>query len=141
MSEEIGLRASDADRERTATALRDAAAAGRLSADELEERLETAFGARDHSQLAALVADLPRESRPAPGGPPVRLTYQRQVFVGAAVLMVAIWALAGAGYFWPIWPIMGWGVCAFGPWAGRRRRPASRPDTLRSCPPSASSTS
>jgi hypothetical protein len=23
--------------------------------------------------------------------------------------LVAIWALSGAGYFWPVWPIMGWG--------------------------------
>ena len=24
--------------------------------------------------------------------------------------LVVIWALTGAGYFWPIWPILGWGV-------------------------------
>jgi hypothetical protein len=25
--------------------------------------------------------------------------------VPLAILLVAIWALTGAGYFWPIWPI------------------------------------
>ena len=55
------VRASDADRERTAAVLRDATAAGRPSAGELEERLEVAFGARDRSELAELVADLPEE--------------------------------------------------------------------------------
>ena len=25
-------------------------------------------------------------------------------------LLVAIWALTGRSYFWPIWPILGWGV-------------------------------
>jgi hypothetical protein len=24
--------------------------------------------------------------------------------------LLAIWALSGAGYFWPIWPIVGWGI-------------------------------
>lgn len=25
-------------------------------------------------------------------------------------MLVVIWAIAGRGYFWPIWPILGWGV-------------------------------
>ncbi len=25
-------------------------------------------------------------------------------------LLVGIWAVTGAGYFWPVWPIMGWGI-------------------------------
>jgi hypothetical protein len=40
------------------------------------------------------------------------------------VLLVAIWALTGAGYFWPVWPILGWGLCLAGPACGMgpRRR-------------------
>ena len=30
------------------------------------------------------------------------------VLVNAA--LVGIWAFTGQGYFWPIWPILGWGV-------------------------------
>jgi hypothetical protein len=31
---------------------------------------------------------------------------------GAAV---ALWALTGMGYFWPVWPILGWGIAVVGP--------------------------
>ena len=31
-------------------------------------------------------------------------------FVVVNVLLIAIWALTGAGYFWPVWPLLGWGV-------------------------------
>jgi hypothetical protein len=26
------------------------------------------------------------------------------------VVLVAIWALTGAGYPWPVWPALGWGI-------------------------------
>lgn len=31
-------------------------------------------------------------------------------YVVVNLMLVAIWALSGRGYFWPIWPIAGWGV-------------------------------
>lgn len=52
------LRASDADREHTAELLRDAAGDGRLTVEELEERLHTAYETRTHAELEALVADI-----------------------------------------------------------------------------------
>lgn len=55
----LGLRASDADRERVTEALRLAAGEGRLSVDELETRLEAALSARTMGELAALTVDLP----------------------------------------------------------------------------------
>jgi hypothetical protein len=55
------LRASDADRDHVAERLRDAAAEGRLSAGELEQRLAAALSARTYGQLDATVADLPPE--------------------------------------------------------------------------------
>ena len=57
------LRASDADREYIAERLRDAAAEGRLLADEFEHRLEATLTARTYGELNAVVADLPREGR------------------------------------------------------------------------------
>lgn len=51
-------KASDADRERVVTALGDASADGRLTANELSERIEAALVARTHRELAALTADL-----------------------------------------------------------------------------------
>jgi hypothetical protein len=48
------------------------------------------------------------------------------VYAAVSLLLVAIWALTGMGYFWPVWPILGWGVSfvmPHGPHAcGRRRR-------------------
>jgi hypothetical protein len=52
------LRASDADREHHAELLRRAAGEGRLTMDELDERLDTVYAARTHRELGALVADV-----------------------------------------------------------------------------------
>jgi len=53
------LRASHADRDRVVDVLRIAAGDGRLTADELDERLEVALSARTVGELAALTTDLP----------------------------------------------------------------------------------
>lgn len=58
-----GLRASHADRDNIVEVLRVAAGDGRLSPEELDERLEKALTARTYDELAALTADLP----PVPG--------------------------------------------------------------------------
>jgi hypothetical protein len=55
---ERDTRASDADREAAVALLRDAALDGRLDADELEDRLAGAYGARWRSELDALTLDL-----------------------------------------------------------------------------------
>jgi hypothetical protein len=66
-SHESRLRASDADRERVADVLRQAAGDGRLDVDELDERLNAAYAARTHDALVPLTADLQApDHRPAP---------------------------------------------------------------------------
>ena len=67
------LRASHEDRDRVVELLRVSAGDGRLTADELDERLELAMTARTYGELAKLVADLPADgsvasapARPAP---------------------------------------------------------------------------
>lgn len=59
------LRASHQDRDRVAELLRTAAGDGRLTAEELDERLEKALTARTYGELAAVSRDLPA----APGFP------------------------------------------------------------------------
>ncbi|MEU8134202.1 DUF1707 SHOCT-like domain-containing protein [Streptodolium elevatio] len=54
-----GTRASHEDRDRVVDALRRAAGDGRLDADELDTRLESALSARTLGELAELTADLP----------------------------------------------------------------------------------
>jgi 2TM domain-containing protein len=45
-------------------------------------------------------------------------------YVVVNTAFVCIWALTGADYFWPVWPIVGWGIgltfhalSIYGPWA------------------------
>jgi DUF1707 SHOCT-like domain len=59
------LRASHEDREQVIEALRVAAGDGRLTADELDQRLEVALTARTYGELTALTADLPAQAQPA----------------------------------------------------------------------------
>jgi len=66
------LRVSHEDRDQVAEQLRVAAGDGRLTADELDERLETALTARTYGELEVLLADLPATAgaRLAPAAPP-----------------------------------------------------------------------
>ncbi len=51
------------------------------------------------------------------------------VYVVVNTMLVVIWAISGAGYFWPIWPIAGWGVgLAFNAWAAYFERPITEVD-------------
>lgn len=73
------LRASHADRDRVVELLRIAAGDGRLTAEELDERLEAALTARTQRELTGLTADLPAgpdtglDVAPAPPKEVVRL--------------------------------------------------------------------
>jgi hypothetical protein len=126
------VRASAAEREQAAEALRLHAAAGRLDADELERRVEGAFGAKTRADLDALQADLPALVRRVPQ-PPRRgagpaLAALWAVFAVVAVVLLAVWALTGADAFWPAWPLGFWGAALLfksPPWllAGRRATP------------------
>jgi DUF1707 SHOCT-like domain len=108
------VRASDQDRERAAQEIREHYAAGRLTEEELSERVQAAYEARTEAQLRALRADLPK----LPVSPQQRKAelverrrhLQRRLLQesggGLALFAIctAIWATSGAhGQFWPIW--------------------------------------
>ena len=131
------LRASDADRERFVETLRQHHVEGRLTVDELVERTERAYAARTLGDLDALGTDLPPLQPPAsepaqpadpaagwdptaPGLPPrMRPPGPRRAAAKAnllrfllwygllTVVLIVIWAASGRGYFWPVWPILG----------------------------------
>ena len=97
------LRASDAERERVVTFLRDHALLGRLTDEELEERIGLAYASITVGDLEQLIADLPRASRqPAPrrasspakqrSGPPPALVAGG---IGALILTGLPFALMG----------------------------------------------
>lgn len=51
------------------------------------------------------------------------------IYVIVNALLVVIWAMSGAGYFWPVWPIAGWGVgLAFNAWTVYFQRPITEED-------------
>ncbi len=110
---ELGLRVSDAEREAVAERLRQATAEGRLTPEELEERLGRALAALTRGELDVVVADLPAPRRRPRGSS--RRRPELAAFASTALLLVAIWALSGMGYFWPAWPILGWGFFVLTP--------------------------
>lgn len=67
------LRASHADRDRVVDLLRMAAGDGRLTSDELDERLERALSARTYGELAALTEDLPTVLGAGPAADPKKV--------------------------------------------------------------------
>ncbi len=104
------LRASDAERERVITFLREHALLGRLSDDELEERIGLAYASVTVGDLERLIADLPRSqragTRPAPrpqprparrqhNGPPPALI---AVGIGALLLTGLPFAMLGIAF-------------------------------------------
>lgn len=105
-----GLRASDDERESAVSQLREHGAAGRLDVEELEHRVAAAYAARTHGELGALLTDLPG-TPPAqrPAGLHGRHGHEWGGFFPVIGLLIAIWALTGAGYFWPVWVIVWWG--------------------------------
>jgi len=100
------MRASDAERDAVVDALRRHAAEGRLDLAELEQRVAWALEARTHDELGRLTADLPRR-QPRPQR---RRAAELRAYVGVIAMLIVIWAVTGADYFWPMWPMLGWGV-------------------------------
>jgi hypothetical protein len=69
MVSDFQMRVSDAEREATATELREHYAVGRLTLEELNERLDKAFAAKTRADLNALMTDLPSARQGAANGP------------------------------------------------------------------------
>jgi uncharacterized protein DUF1707 len=118
LSQDPQLRASDAEREQAVTLLREHGAAGRLDVEELEQRVGTAYQARTRGELTTLLDDLPRSqsvTAPRPSRPTRRHHRPSRhhgwgAFIRVSVLLVAIWALSGADYFWPAWVMAWWAI-------------------------------
>ena len=144
MANDPKIRASDADRDRTAAALREHLAAGRLTNEEFDERLDQTYAAKTLGELDDLMADLPgtgleqpREASPhrAAGGPP--LPGQRSggpveadqgrfspawraawgSWLGISLVFLVIWLVSGAsGGLWFLWVPGLMGALLLGRW-------------------------
>ena len=85
------LRVSDADRDRAIAELSEHFQAGRLTADELDDRTGRALQARTAADLAALFTDLPRRQVPVTSAVPPSPVRSRPA--GVPVLPIAILAV------------------------------------------------
>lgn len=121
MARRSSILASDADRERVAERLRQAATEGRIMAHELEERLARALRARTYGELDLLVDDLPRSASPARHRS-TSLSLARSHPVAAVVLLVTltlmifitafVLAFSGVGFL-----LVFLALARFGPWS------------------------
>ena len=149
------MRASDADRERTAELLREHHAVGRLTAEEFADRLDRVFTAKTIGDLDTLLADLPAidlyqlpsaSIRPASSGA-VRSRGRRGgpgrdrrgdgailpgsvagwlTWTGASALLLAIWLGVGIVTGGAAW--LPWFLLIVIPWAlSIARRPPDHP--------------
>jgi Domain of unknown function (DUF1707) len=114
MADPGSLRVSDDERESVVEELREHTVAGRLTAEELDERLDAVYKAKTRADLDMLRADLPVSSAAAKRALVARRSHLRRRLVQeaggsitASLVCVAIWIAAGAsGAFWPIWVII-----------------------------------
>ena len=111
------LRIGDAERAAAADRLAEHHAAGRLTVEELEERVAGAWRARTRADLARIERDLPPIvlSRAAPArttstADPIALPGHVSVYVAVIAMLWLIWLFTGMGHPWPIYPMLGWGA-------------------------------
>jgi len=104
------IRASDQDRDSVVDVLRDAYTDGRLTLDEFEERMSSAYAAKTWTELRELTADLPVEpplgadlsyqpqAAPARAVPPAPRPHQarRDHPLGRLLPVVFVWILISA---------------------------------------------
>ncbi|HJS96186.1 MAG TPA: DUF1707 domain-containing protein [Solirubrobacteraceae bacterium] len=113
MPDDVNLRASDEQRDRAAAEIREHFAAGRLTDEELSDRVQAAYAARTVGDINALLADLPKlpatRAQQKAEIAQRRRDLQRRLLQdagggsGAFLICTAIWAASGAnGFFWPI---------------------------------------
>jgi len=108
------LRIGDAERDLAMTQLREHFVAGRLTFDELTERIDAALIAKTQRQIDLLTADLPRPPRPAGSEPTVPapapdagrfLVFAMLLFALATWILIMAWmsrySHMGGDYPWP----------------------------------------
>jgi hypothetical protein len=131
------IRASDADRDRVAALLREHHAAGRLTTDEVRERLDRALEARTLGDLDALMTDLPHldlslQTRrgAGPGGPapawparPAGDLARQDAVLRITALAVIVTGYCVLGVVFGIWWFPWYLVVLFAMFAMRARRP------------------
>jgi hypothetical protein len=125
------MRASDADRDRVAAALREHCAQGRITMDELHERLEVTYAAKTLGALQEITADLPETdlyALPVPAAQRASVSSARHrtvevyrtglragwaVYASVNLLCFTIWLITSITSAELIYP---WWIWVAGPW-------------------------
>jgi hypothetical protein len=126
------LRVGDTDRQAVIAELQRHFVEGRLTSDELSERVAQALHARTFGELATQLNDLPALPVRAPSEP-AQADWKSQLLappLGAALILIGVLAMlwmfvASNGGHWGFfpWPLLIWGFFFFGrPYGGGRRR-------------------
>jgi hypothetical protein len=124
------MRASDGDRDKIASVLREHYAQGRLTTEEFDERLEQLYTSKTYGELAVLTSDLPdvdlRRLPEAPSRAPERSAKPGGLKDAQDKGLAAAWAVwaTASGINWMIWLIIGitddfpypWPLWVMGPW-------------------------
>jgi phage shock protein PspC (stress-responsive transcriptional regulator) len=112
----LDLRADDGEREQVIDELRLHGAAGRLTVEELEGRVDQALSAKTRRDLVLLLHDLPSlpaqgsrspGARPSLGALALLATHGFAWLLGAFGLVV-LQVASDADYPWAVWPILAW---------------------------------
>jgi hypothetical protein len=124
---------SQSERDRAVSTLTKHCGDGRLTLDELEERVAEVYAATTRAEIDHALRHLPATITPPPQASSssirrveaptpakrsgevnhaeVALRVHLAVYLSVMAFLVVIWLLTTPfGYFWPIWPALGWGL-------------------------------
>lgn len=117
MSDRVDIRTrEDASAHAAYQRLRRQYVEGRLTLAEFDERVEILYASwqpKDGVPASAPPGTAPTSPRRWAWPATARTLEQRahlRSYVLVMALLLGIWAVTGMGYFWPIWPMMGWGI-------------------------------
>jgi hypothetical protein len=113
-------RVTDHERQATIDQLRLHTGVGRLDIDEFADRTERALKAQTAGELADVTADLPFIESPEARDRRVRSAREEALrpYLSVTALLVGIWLFTSLAarqvlFFWPIFPMLGWGIPLF----------------------------
>jgi hypothetical protein len=121
----VPMRIGDAERDRAIASLGDHFAAGRLTAEEFDQRMDQALKARFNEDLEPLFADLPRTVEPdvqsnSNRRPDLHLAWSAMLWLAPLIVIFAVVAAVVLSAPWLVWVFL-WMFLITGLFRRRRR--------------------
>jgi hypothetical protein len=121
----VPMRIGDAERDRAIASLGDHFAAGRLTAEEFDQRMDQALKARFNEDLEPLFADLPRTVEPdvqsnSNRRPDLHLAWSAMLWLAPLIVILAVVAAVVLSAPWLVWVFL-WVFLITGLFRRRRR--------------------